>query len=355
MESKIINIGVVGCGRVAQHYKKIFDSGVVTGFNLVGFCDIKIDKASLLANEYNATFFSSLPNLLKNCNLDLVLILSPSGLHYEHTKIALEFGCNVLVEKPISMVPSEAEELCKLASKNNLMYGIAFQNRLNPAIIELSKAIEAKRFGKIITATIRLRWCRFQDYYDDEWHGSWSQDGGVINQQAIHHVDALNWLFGPASSVSATITNRLNDLEAEDTLVAIIKFENGSLGTIEATTAARPEDFEASLSVVGEKGMALIGGIALNKVEQWKFIEPIKEDKTVFERSSQEVETGYGLSHGPLLQKVINALRKGQITPPISAVDAIKTTKFVHALYRSDEIKGWVKLKDNPISKRLGK
>ena len=110
-----------------------------------------------------------------------------------------------------------------------------------------------------------MRWCRLQDYYEDGWHGTWKYDGGVINQQAIHHVDALNWLLGPVDSLTATITNRLNNLEAEDTLVSIMKFENGALGTIEATTAARPEDFEASLSVVGENGMVLVGGIALNK------------------------------------------------------------------------------------------
>jgi predicted dehydrogenase len=234
------------------------------------------------------------------------------------------------------------------------MYGVAFQNRFNPAIIALEKAINANRFGKIITATIRLRWCRFQEYYEDGWHGTWAQDGGVINQQAIHHVDAINWLIGPIVSVSATISNRLNKLEAEDTLVAIMRFSNGALGTIEATTAARPEDFEASLSVVGEKGMALIGGIALNKVKTWEFIEPTEEDKRVPEKYSQEVKTGYGISHGPLLQKVIDSLRNDCITPPISASDSIQTTRFVHAIYRSDELQGWVSLSDNPISTRLG-
>ena len=149
-------------------------------------------------------------------------------------------------------------------------------------------------------------------------------------------------------------SNRLNKLEAEDTLVAIMRFSSGALGTIEATTAARPEDFEASLSVVGETGMALIGGIALNKVKTWEFIEPTEEDKRASEQYSQEVETGYGISHGPLLQQVIDSLRNDCITPPVSASDAIQTTRFVHAIYRSDELQGWVSLSDNPISTRLG-
>jgi predicted dehydrogenase len=134
-----------------------------------------------------------------------------------------------------------------------------------------------------------------------------------------------------------------------------MKFNNGALGTIEATTAARPEDFEASLSVVGEKGMVLIGGIALNKIQTWKFVESLSEDELIPDQYSQEVETGYGISHGPLLQSVISNLQSGKNEPPVSANDAINTTRVIHALYKSDEEQCWVKLADKPISSRLGK
>jgi len=355
MKDKEIRIVVIGCGRVAQHYKKIFDSGIVSNWNLVGFCDILSDRSEYFANHFQARPYKIFESMLEDQKPDLVLILTPSGLHYQHTKIAFNYNCNVLCEKPITMLPSQAEELKKIALEKNIMYGIAFQNRLNPAIIALDKAIKEGRFGKIITATIRLRWCRYQDYYEDGWHGTWAQDGGVINQQAIHHVDAINWLLGPIESVNATITNRLNNLEAEDTLVAIMKFESGALGTIEATTAARPEDFEASLSVVGEKGMVLVGGIALNKIETWEFIESNSGDELISDQFSQEVETGYGISHGPLLQGVIDTLQANRINTLVSPDDAINTTRLVHALYKSDEDQCWVKLKDKPISKRLGR
>jgi UDP-N-acetyl-2-amino-2-deoxyglucuronate dehydrogenase len=355
MKDKSIRIAIIGCGRVAQHYKKIFDSGVVVNWSLVGFFDILSDRSEYFAKHFKAKLFKSFESMLESERPDLVLILTPSGLHYQHTKTAFNYNCNVLCEKPITMLPCQAEELKKIAYEKNLMYGTAFQNRLNPAIIALEKAIKNNRFGKIITATIRLRWCRYQDYYEDGWHGTWSQDGGVINQQAIHHVDAINWLLGPIESVNATITNRLNNLEAEDTLVAIMKFENGALGTIEATTAARPEDFEASLSVVGEKGMVLVGGIALNKIETWEFIDSDIKDELIPEKFSQEVETGYGISHGPLLQGVINTLLVNKINSLVSPDEAINTARIVHALYKSDEDQCWVKLRDNPISNRLGK
>lgn len=355
MSRDAIRIAAVGCGRVTQHYRRIFDSGVVSGWQMVGFCDLIEGRATEFADHYKTEAFAAYATMIDRCQPDLVLVLTPSGLHYAHTRLALERGVHVLVEKPITMLPDEARELDALARSKGLMYGVAFQNRLNPAIRCLQQALAAGRFGKIVTATIRLRWCRFQAYYEDGWHGTWAQDGGVINQQAIHHVDALNWLMGPVDSVCAATGNRLNQLEAEDTLIAAVRFKSGALGTIEATTAARPEDFEASLSVVGEKGMALIGGIALNKVETWRFVEPLPEDADTSRRFSQEVPTGYGLSHGPLLQQVIDTLRSGGTEPPVSAAQGIPTTELVHALYRSVELNQWVALADRPISNRLGK
>ena len=350
-----IRVGVIGCGRVAQHYISILESGAVTGYKIVGSFDLKTERSKRFSDHFDAKCYSNYEELIEQGKPDLILILTPSGAHYEHSKSALEKGCHVLVEKPMTMLPEQSKELEELATSKNLMYGVAFQNRFNPAIQILKKAINGNRFGKIITAAIRLRWCRFQDYYEDGWHGTWAQDGGVVNQQAIHHVDAVNWLLGPVESVNATISNRLNTLEAEDTLVAIMRFSNGALGTIEATTAARPKDFEASLSIVGEKGMVLIGGIALNKVETWEFIDSTEDDKKVPEQYSQDVKTGYGISHGPLLQKVIDSLKNNSIIPPVSAYDSIQTTRFVHALYRSDELKSWIHLNSNPISSRLGR
>lgn len=355
MKNDVIKIAVIGCGRVAQHYRRIFDSRAVTGCQIVGFCDVIADRSADFARHFDAAPFVDYLSMLDSCNPDLVLVLTPSGSHSIHAKLALERGLHVLVEKPLTMLPDQAVELVELATAKKLMYGVAFQNRLNPAIACLQRAMMGGRFGKIVTATIRLRWCRYQDYYEDGWHGTWAQDGGVLNQQAIHHVDALNWIAGPVHSVSAAMGNRLNVLEAEDTFVAALRFESGALGTIEATTAARPEDFEASLSVVGERGMALIGGIALNKVETWRFVEPLADDDTVPSRFSQDVPTGYGLSHGPLLQATIDALKSGDFTPPVSAEQGINTTRLVHALYRSAELGRWVSLASGPASSLLGK
>lgn len=350
-----MTVAIVGAGRVAQHYRTMLRAPGVSGWRMVGVCDLDAARADSLARHFACPSFADYHTMLDRSRPDLALVLTPSGLHHEHARAALERGVHVLVEKPIAMRPAQARELASLARDRGLMYGVVFQNRLNPAIRCLRDALRQGRFGTIVTATIRLRWCRYQDYYEDGWHGTWTNDGGVINQQAIHHVDALNWLLGPVAAVNAATANRLNRLEAEDTMVATVRFASGALGTIEATTAARPEDFEASLSVVGETGMAVVGGIALNKVETWRFVEPMPGDMDAPARCSQDVPNGYGLSHGPLLQQAIDALREGRIDAPVPADEGIATTAVVHALYRSEELGGWVSVADDAVSERLGR
>lgn len=350
-----IRVGLIGCGRVAQHYRKILESGAVKGWRVVGVCDPRREAAQDFARHFACEPYAGPEAMLERAQPELALVLTPSGLHHAHAKAALQRGVHALVEKPIAMRPDQAAELETLARERDLLCGVAFQNRLNPAVQALRAALEAGRFGRIVTATMRLRWCRTQEYYEDGWHGTWAQDGGVINQQAIHHVDALNWLLGPVESVCAAAGKRLNRLEAEDTLAAVLRFSSGALGTLEATTAARPRDFEASLSVVGETGFAVIGGIALNTIESWSFIPPRPEDAAAPARFSQEVPNGYGLGHGPLLQAVLDALRAGSTEAPVSAAEGRRSTELIHALYRSEELGAWVKLAERPVSARLGR
>jgi|TARA_B110000438_G_C15736170_1_gene616443 predicted dehydrogenase len=351
---KEINIVFVGCGRVANHYKNLINSNNLKNFKVIGVCDVNLDKAKKFAKDFSEKFFENLEEMLNQKKIDLAIICSPSGMHYSHASILINKGINVLVEKPLTLTIHQSAKLEIMAKENKVLLNVAFQNRFNPAVQILKKNFLEGRFGKIVTSTIRLRWCRYQEYYNDEWHGKWASDGGVINQQAIHHIDALNWIVGPVEKVCAISTNRLNQLEAEDTLVAILKLKDGGLGTIEATTAARPEDFEASISVVGEKGMVEIGGIALNQIKTWKFIDKIDTDSNVIQKYSQDVPTGYGLSHITLLQKIIDSLLKEEKKNIISAKETILSTKLIHALYKSDETKKWVLLSDEPISQRLG-
>lgn len=346
---------LLGAGRVALHYKEILSSIDNSIYDVVGVCDINSEKSKSLADSFCSQAFTSSEDMLRTCTPDITFILTPSGLHFEHSMQAISLGSHVLVEKPAVMLPEQGYMLINHAASHNRKVAVAFQNRFNPAIQVLKRAIEANRFGRIITATIRLRWCRYQSYYEDAWHGTWLNDGGVINQQAIHHVDALNWLVGPVKSVCSSYSNRLNDLEAEDTLTAILEFEHGALGTIEATTAARPRDIEASLSIVGETGIVEIGGIALNEIKTWEFIQANETDLRVATNYSQVVPNGYGLSHRELIERTLFSLGEDQSDPPVSLASALETTSLIHAIYSSAEKRGWVDLTDCPVSAKLGK
>jgi UDP-N-acetyl-2-amino-2-deoxyglucuronate dehydrogenase len=256
----------------------------------------------------------------------------------------------VLVEKPVAMRPDDARALAALASERGLHCGVALQNRLNRAM-RLLKQAATEQAGRLVTASARLRWARFQDYYEDGWHGTWAMDGGVINQQALHHLDALDWVCGPIEAVCAAATRRLNELEAEDTLVAAVRFADGGLGTIEATTAARPDDLEASLSIVTDRGHAHVGGIALNEVVGWGFDG---DEAAIRAEHSEQVANGYGNSHGPLIQQMVDAVLGRVERPAVVVEDAYGVTDLVHALYASEETGGWVSLADRPVSTRLG-
>ena len=351
----MIRIGILGCGRVVQNrYVEVFQSEL-SGVKITAVCDQVKKKADHVSSLLGCKAVYNEKDLMSSTDLDVVLICTESGKHYYHALAALNAGKHIIVEKPPALIPQEVIELEKIARKKNLMFAVIFQNRFNPAMIKLKESYDNNRFGKIVLATIRLRWCRYQDYYEDGWHGTWKMDGGVVNQQAIHHIDALQWVCGSVDEVCASTGNMLNNLEAEDTMTALTRFKSGAMGVIEATTAARPEDFEASMSIVGEKGTVVIGGIALNKIETWKFVHPHIEDKNIPSLYSFDVPTGYGLSHGPLLQEIVNRLKKGKIIPPISGMDSLQALSLVHALYSSDENRSWVKLDNNPISNRLGK
>ncbi len=354
MEKKV-KVGIVGLGRVADHYYKLFSKKKIKNVNIISICD----ENNLTAKSYKKKFSSNYYNDYKNPsfykNLDLVLILTPSGTHYKICEFFLKKKIHVLCEKPLTMTPDKSLKLFRLSKKYKKMCGVIFQNRFNQSIQLVKKYIDKKKFGKIVNISISLLWCRYQDYYNDDWHGTWKNDGGVLNQQLIHHLDLMRWIFGPIAKVNCITTKRLNKLQAEDTAAATVQFTNGSLGLIEATTAARPVDLHASLSIVGEKGTVVISGLAMNKIKIWKFLnQSKKKELEIIKKNSQNVPTGYGISHVYYLNLAIKSILSKKTFPPVNAYEAYLTSKFVHGLYKSSERRKWISIKSNPVSQKLG-
>ncbi len=354
MNKKNFTVAFVGCGRVAQHYIKIIKKIKNINIKIVAICDTKKLRAIEISKKVKSKPYFDLKKMLKEIKVDLIMILTPSGLHYEHSSLALEYGFNVLVEKPICLSVSDAKKLYKKAKSKKLLLSVGFQNRHNKAVVFLKKAINKKLFGKIVSISIVLRWCRFQSYYADDWHGTWKLDGGVINQQAIHHIDALNYIFGPIKKVSSFISKRINKLEAEDTCVSILELHNGALCTLEATTAARPRDFEASISVVGEKGMAKIGGVGLNKIDNWEIIKKKINIKKIKKDNSEKFLNGYGISHKKIIPLFLDQTQN-KIKNYDSVIQSIYTLRLIHSIYSSSERSKIIKISSNINSRKLGK
>ncbi len=251
---KKIKLALFGCGRIAEHYAKvILNTELKDYYDVIGVYDTKFDKSLKLSNLFKCKIFNSIDEI-NNQNTDILLIFTPSGLHSLHSKIFIEKGINIIVEKPIGFEPNDIISNISLAKKNNVKYGCVFQNRYNKAVKFIKSLIDQTKFGKITSASMRVNWCRFQDYYNDEWHGTWRYDGGVISQQAIHHLDILQLFIGLPVILSAFKGNQLNNLQAEDTLVASGISKKNVFFTIQATTASRPNDLEASISIIGEFG-----------------------------------------------------------------------------------------------------
>ena len=243
---------------------------------LVAVCDIEKDKAEKISKKFDIPFYLDYDKMINDQNIDVVVILTPSGLHPEHVINISKY--KTYIESYTKL--SDADKMISTCKNNNVKLFVVKQNRFNLPVIKLKEALENNRFGKLNIGTVRVRWSRNQDYYNqDTWRGTWMNDGGVLANQASHHIDMLQWVMGDVKSVFAFADTKMVNIEAEDTAIAVVKFENGALGTIEATTTIRPKDLEGSLSVFGEKGSVVIGGFAVNEILTWNFKDTIKEDK----------------------------------------------------------------------------
>lgn len=341
----MINFALVGCGRISKRHAELLGKNMINGAKLISVCDIHLPKALSVANLYNVKAYDNMDIMMQNENVDIVVVLTPSGLHSEHVINLSKYKKNIIVEKPMALNNEDANLMIDACNKNECKLFVILQNRFNIPVIKLREAIEKGRFGKIILGTVRVRWARSQEYYDqDSWRGSKSMDGGVISNQAIHHIDLLEWMIGDVESVFAKTSTSLLNIEAEDTAVVTIKFKNGALGIIEATVATRPKDLEGSISILGEKGSVVIGGFAVNKLQSWNFLETEKEDKDVKEKYSNNPPDIYGFGHKTYYENVIKNILDND-SNIISGLEGKKSIKLIEAIYKSAKLRKEIFLK----------
>jgi len=350
----MLNFALVGCGRISKRHGELLGENQISGARLVAVCDKVLDKAELIAQKYAIPAYSCLHEMMKNEKIDVVVVLTESGVHAQHTMELAPYGAHIMVEKPMALTLDDADKMIEACDTNGVKLFVVKQNRFNVPVVQLRKALEDGRFGKLIMGTVRVRWCRPQSYYDqDSWRGTWAYDGGVLTNQASHHVDLLEWMMGDVESVFARSKTALVDIEAEDTAVVILKFRNGALGVIEATTAIRPKDLEGSLSVLGEKGSVEIGGFAVNEMKTWNFSEPLDDDDEVIDKYSVNPPNVYGFGHQAYYEHVIDCLNN-KTAQLVDGLQGRKSLELINAIYESIETGKEISLRFSPKFSKLG-
>jgi UDP-N-acetyl-2-amino-2-deoxyglucuronate dehydrogenase len=350
----MLRFGLLGCGRIAKRHSELLGGNHIEGAGLVAVCDPLHPRADAVASKFGVPASYDIAEFLARKDVDAVAVLTPSGMHAEHVIACARAGKHVVVEKPMALRLQDADDMMRACDEAGVKLFVVKQNRFNVPVVKAREALEAGRFGKLILGTVRVRWCRDQAYYDqDEWRGTWASDGGVLSNQASHHVDMLEWFFGDVVSVHARAITALAKIETEDTAVATLKFRNGALGIIEATTAARPTDLEGSLSILGEKGTVEIAGFAVNQIRHWRFVEELPSDRDVVEKFSVNPPNVYGFGHQAYYQHVVDCLTR-QRAALVDGLEGRKSLELISALYESIETGLEVPLHFIPRRSRLG-
>ncbi len=334
-----MKFALIGCGRISYSHIKAAKENEI---EIIALCDKIKEKAESLKKETSLNdsvlIFDDYKKMLKNIKVDFVAIATDSGSHSEIAVFCAENKVNFIVEKPMAMSIEEAERIIEAVEKNKVIATVSHQNRFNIAVQHLHNAIKENRFGKISHGAVNIRWHRDEEYYiQDDWRGKWATDGGTLMNQCIHGIDLLSWMLGEeVTDVFGMLNNAFHKtiVEAEDIGVAVLRFKNGALATIEGTTNCF-EDFEQTLSVFGEKGTVRLGGMNANKVSDWSFTDFSEEDKDI-KTVHEKADTVYGNGHTSLYFDFINAIKNNK-KPYVDLYAGKRAVEIILSIYKSQK------------------
>ncbi len=351
----MISFALVGCGRIADRHAELLGGAHIQDAQLSAVCDIKLDKARRLSDKYSVPAFADMDEMMNRIQPDVAVVLTESGNHASNVINLSKYKKHIVVEKPMALRPADADEMIKICDLNSIKLFVVKQNRFNLPIVQLRKALDQGRFGKLVLGTIRVRWCRTQNYYDQSsWRGTWSMDGGVLTNQASHHIDMLSWMMGDVQELYAMAATQLVNIEVEDTALVNLRFRNGALGVIEATTAARPLDQEGSITIMGETGLVEVGGFAMNKIKTWQFEKTSLEDNDVVNLYSTNPPDIYGYGHKSFYEHVVRNL-VSESSSLVDGREGRKTVQLINSIYQSIDTNQPIKDVYNQTSSKLGK
>lgn len=328
-----IRFALVGCGRIARnHMNAIRDHG--ERCELAGVCDIDPRALGEAAGNTGARPYASLEQMLAGCDADAFVLATPSGLHSQQAIRIAAARRHVITEKPMATRWEDGKRMVAAADEAGVRLFVVKQNRRNATLQLLKRAVEKKRFGRIYMVNLNVFWTRPDAYYRSaSWRGTWEFDGGAFMNQASHYVDLLEWIVGPVESLQAYTATLARDIEVEDTGVISLRWRNGALGSMNVTMLTWPRNLEGSITILGERGSARIGGVAVNEVQQWEFAQPDPDDAAVAQASYQTTSV-YGFGHPLYYDNVIRVLR-GEAEPETDGREGLKSLEVLVAAYRS--------------------
>ena len=332
-----LKVAILGCGRISyKHIEALINN--VENVDLVAVCDLVIDRALSRKEQYLTNVssgcvevFTDYKKMLQETDIDIVTIATESGYHAEHALYCIEHEKHVLIEKPMALSTQDALKINEAGKKKNVKICISHQNRFNPPIQKLRRAIEEGRFGKIINGTARVLWTRDENYYKQApWRGTKALDGGTLMNQCIHNIDLLQWMMNSdIKRVHAERGTFLRDIEMEDFGALLLRFESGAIGIVEGSACVYPKNLEETLSIFGEKGTVVIGGLAVNEIKVWQF-----EDEKTYDHDevNGEVDSVYGSGHTPLYKDFLIAIKENR-EPYVNGIEGMKAMKIILDAY----------------------
>lgn len=329
----MIQFAIVGMGFIADKHIAAIQNA--EGANLLAICDTNPER--LLIDDENVLKYTDLDKMLtENPQIDVVNICVPSGLHATLTKAVAKHKKHIVTEKPMALNSSDALEMMEIARDAGVKLSIVHPNRYRPAIMEVRELMDAGKFGKISHANATVRWNRGQAYYDQApWRGTKQFDGGVLMNQAIHNLDLLLWFMGPVKSVQGMVATRFRDIETEDVATALIEFESGALGVVEAATTVYPQNLEESLSIFGETASVKVSGKNAVFIDTWDVEGYSPEEVEALKTKIQNDPWGKK-GHDCIIEDMVAAINEDR-DPEVGGLDGYNPVRLIEAIIESSE------------------
>ncbi len=333
MSEKAWRIGVIGLGSIADfHLNSIRD---LPNAVIAGVSSRREEVARAAGEEDNCFWTTDYNELLSRSDIDIICLTTSSGSHAEIGKKVLQAGKHLLVEKPLCLLPEDADEMVRIAEEKGVKLGVIFQRRFEDNLQLAKQVVDEGKIGKLLLIEVTTPFYRSQEYYDSaDWRGTYAEDGGALMNQGIHQIDLMLWFGGNVKTVYGKTATQTHEMEAEDIGLAVVSFENGALGTIMSSTSLYP-GYLPEVKIYGEKGSIQFEGSRIVKWSVPDMPEPDQPDEPAAMGTNNPLSFSYE-SHKKQIADFIEAVEKGT-RPVVTGEDGRASVVLINAIYESSK------------------